>query len=486
MNSKPVRGKKSNRPRSRARGQHANRGRGVYFSTDTGFSEWGHFDFHRPFSANPRAQAFARLLTLEDATKGWFEQMNGPDAHAIHDHQWDGYEGYSPGQWFGQLHDHSSLSHHSDGYEGQSAALRFGPPHQRHRRNGYEGPPGTNRFDKRIGYEGPHNQGGRYEGYPPGQWFGELHDRPSRSHHRDGYEGQSTAQRFGPPHQRNGYEGPPGTNRFDQQPRHHPFPFHHGAADEEYDSYWRWHNWHWGFQGPQDDPGPPGFPGPAAGMDEGSQFPVRPCLNLYPPTNLERYDLFEKAWMCGETPNTRQYLAIYWLHFCDKDSDLHSPLFENDRNEHAEAHMMNHLLLLLSAVNREKLKSITIMQNSSPCSKCADRCRQALEGLKKESDVEVSIAFSSFHWVRRTSCRDEGHRHPHVDINKHQQNTRGLRALREAGFTVRTTCYDDWKRLCKALQVPLPVYKSTEQNYTMSARGEADVNMREDLANIMS
>lgn len=103
-----------------------------------------------------------------------------------------------------------------------------------------------------------------------------------------------------------------------------------------------------------------------------------PCANQtvhqtwYPPTNLQRYELFEKALMCGEKSCGKKYLAIYWLDF-QHNSDVHaslpSPLFENDKEQHAEGRLLAHLILQLYAISKDRLKSITIMQNSSPCSR---------------------------------------------------------------------------------------------------------------------
>ena len=90
----------------------------------------------------------------------------------------------------------------------------------------------------------------------------------------------------------------------------------------------------------------------------------------YPPTNLQRYELFEKALMCGEKSCGKKYLAIYWLDFRhDVHASLPSPLFENDKEEHAEGRLLAHLILQLYAISKDRLKSITIMQNSSPCSR---------------------------------------------------------------------------------------------------------------------
>ena len=101
-----------------------------------------------------------------------------------------------------------------------------------------------------------------------------------------------------------------------------------------------------------------------------------PCANQtvhqtwYPPTNLRRYELFEKALMCGEKSCGKKYLAIYWLDFRhDVHASLPSPLFENDKEEHAEGRLLAHLILQLYAISKDRLKSITIMQNSSPCSR---------------------------------------------------------------------------------------------------------------------
>ena len=92
-----------------------------------------------------------------------------------------------------------------------------------------------------------------------------------------------------------------------------------------------------------------------------------PSFKSHPPTNLHRYELFEKALMCGEKPNYgKTYLAIYWVDFGET---LHSPLFENDQYGHAEEYLLNHLQRQLSVISRDRLKSITIMQNASPCAR---------------------------------------------------------------------------------------------------------------------
>jgi hypothetical protein len=78
----------------------------------------------------------------------------------------------------------------------------------------------------------------------------------------------------------------------------------------------------------------------------------------------------------GQFGYEKTYLALYWLDFEDAAESLFSPLFENDHvtstcgpigNCHAEDHLLRHLLLQLSVVHKGRLKSITIMQNCSPC-----------------------------------------------------------------------------------------------------------------------
>ena len=51
-------------------------------------------------------------------------------------------------------------------------------------------------------------------------------------------------------------------------------------------------------------------------------------------------------------------------------------------------------------------------------------------GLVKDSGIEVCIVFSSFHWVRRESCRRLGHHHQDIPMYKHVQNVQGLQQLR--------------------------------------------------------
>ena len=73
--------------------------------------------------------------------------------------------------------------------------------------------------------------------------------------------------------------------------------------------------------------------------------------------------------MCrAERTDGKTYLAIYWLEFEGLDATpLHSPLFENTKGGHVEEHLVKHVLLQLSVTDRDRLKSITIMQNASPC-----------------------------------------------------------------------------------------------------------------------
>ena len=128
-----------------------------------------------------------------------------------------------------------------------------------------------------------------------------------------------------------------------------PFEGHHGQHEPHY--------WHEG-------------PGRAP---EAAMNALPPDPHSHPPTNRERYELFKKMLMCGEkTFPTKTYLAIYWLKFEEPsggEATLHSPLFENNPVGHAEEHLLTHLTLHLSVIDRRKLRSVTIMQNSSPCSR---------------------------------------------------------------------------------------------------------------------
>ena len=92
-----------------------------------------------------------------------------------------------------------------------------------------------------------------------------------------------------------------------------------------------------------------------------------PGWNSHPPTNLRRYELFEKGSRCGQGFVGKIYLAMYWMEFQEPDVTLHSPLFENTKEGHVEKHLLEHVLRQLSVTNKERLKSITIMQNASPC-----------------------------------------------------------------------------------------------------------------------
>ena len=87
----------------------------------------------------------------------------------------------------------------------------------------------------------------------------------------------------------------------------------------------------------------------------------------HPPTNFHRFELFEKGSRCGEKSFSKTYLAIYWMNFEEPDVTIHSPLFENTKDGHVEKYLVEHMLLHLSVVSKDRLKSITIMQNASPC-----------------------------------------------------------------------------------------------------------------------
>ncbi|KAK7113310.1 uncharacterized protein [Littorina saxatilis] len=230
-------------------------------------------------------------------------------------------------------------------------------------------------------------------------------------------------------------------------------------------------------------PNPSGTPHSMSAMEQESALP----LSLSAPTNLERYKLFEILLTCGVETYGKKYLAIYWLHFGSEEGEtmLHSPLFENASSLHAEEALLKYLRNQLPVTKRETLKSIIIMQNASPCSGCAKGYREELKTLV-DSGVEVSVVFSSFHWIRRLSCRHQGHRHRLVPIYSHEQNIEGLQKLRDAGIAVRTTQYEDWRRLCSALQVPPPDYLCAQEHYHSSARGQEDTSVHYDLEHILT
>lgn len=222
-------------------------------------------------------------------------------------------------------------------------------------------------------------------------------------------------------------------------------------------------------------------------------------VGSHPPTNLERFRLFESMLRChghsGETKaDYKTYLAIYWLEFSDLDTHLTSPLFENNASGHAENYLLEHLKLQLKIVPQERLKSIVIMQNASPCSECAKSYLEAMKDvLERNSEVQITIAFSSFHWLRRLSCRHEEHRHQFIPKEVHQENREGLRNLRlhdaVSGadvITVRTTCYEDWRKLCTALQIPFLVWLQSVETYNKSVRGQNDHHLKDDLQEIFS
>lgn len=201
-------------------------------------------------------------------------------------------------------------------------------------------------------------------------------------------------------------------------------------------------------------------------------------------TNEERFDLFQNLLMPGQKhPQGKTYLAIYWVE-CDglKPESLYSPLFENDHgstpgpigNCHAEDHLLKHLLLLLSVIDKDKLKQVTIMQNSSPCSQCAKAYKRDLGTLQNK----VRLVFSSLHWVRRSS---NNHHQEQIHYFKHEQNRDGLLQLRKSGMEIRSTLYEDWLRLCSALQLPRPMFLLSKKAYESSPRGIEDAQLISDL-----
>ncbi|XP_076449933.1 uncharacterized protein LOC143286187 isoform X2 [Babylonia areolata] len=146
----------------------------------------------------------------------------------------------------------------------------------------------------------------------------------------------------------------------------------------------------------------------------------------HPPTNQERFTLFENMMRCGvKSTCAKTYLAMYWLDISQPEGRLTSPLFENNPSGHAEDHLLRHLLLQLSIIHADRLKAVTILQNASPCA-------------------------------------------------------------RETGLTVRTICLEDWRMLCTALQVPFPQDIQSPYHYFMSLRGQDDYRLRDDLEIVLS
>ncbi|XP_076449934.1 uncharacterized protein LOC143286187 isoform X3 [Babylonia areolata] len=207
----------------------------------------------------------------------------------------------------------------------------------------------------------------------------------------------------------------------------------------------------------------------------------------HPPTNQERFTLFENMMRCGvKSTCAKTYLAMYWLDISQPEGRLTSPLFENNPSGHAEDHLLRHLLLQLSIIHADRLKAVTILQNASPCARCAEKYLLTLGDVRQNSTVRVVIVFSSFHWLKRESCRLLGHNHAPVLDYTHQQNRGGLLRLRETGLTVRTICLEDWRMLCTALQVPFPQDIQSPYHYFMSLRGQDDYRLRDDLEIVLS
>ncbi|XP_076469211.1 uncharacterized protein LOC143299719 isoform X2 [Babylonia areolata] len=165
-------------------------------------------------------------------------------------------------------------------------------------------------------------------------------------------------------------------------------------------------------------------PNMATGQAFGSSYKWR-----WIPSNMEKYERFKNTLLHGEDWGLgHRYFAIYWIDFGredggghddDKDTNrLYSPMFENSPVLHAERNLLEHLRLLWSVVMKNKVCSITIFQNASPCN-------------------------------------------------------------RDAGIGLRTTGYEDWVHLQKALQLPNTYH---DQAYKLSARKREDDTLREDLS----
>ncbi|XP_076447220.1 uncharacterized protein LOC143284459 isoform X2 [Babylonia areolata] len=336
----------------------------------------------------------------------------------------------------------------------------------------WEGPERYNMYQ----FGGPPH--GRREFYPPQHPVQDADCRQPR--------GYDVPYRPGPPHrERNVY--PP------------PNPFH-GTA-QNWQSYRN--DYDVSFQSMPERPfyENPGYNGalhPQAPWTSQNQVPYSPAttpnsrdddansLNLssHPPTNEERYRLFANMLRCGEKTYGKTYLAIYWLQFSDRDTPLSSPLFENNSNGHAEDYLLEHLQLQLDVVNQERLQSVFIMQNASPCWKCAENY-MTLRDQMKGNDVKIVLVFSAFHWLRRLSCRHDGHRHKFISKERHEENREGLRNLCKSSFLVRTTEFHDWRRLCTALQIPFPPAMQCEESYHGSPRGQEDDRLKGDLEEIL-
>nr|KAG5702756.1 hypothetical protein BaRGS_003630 [Batillaria attramentaria] len=158
-------------------------------------------------------------------------------------------------------------------------------------------------------------------------------------------------------------------------------------------------------------------------------------------------------------------------------------MFENDAEKHAEEHLLDHLRLLLSVIDKDKLVSLTILQNSSPCARCAELYTndELLTELAGHPDVNVELVFSSIHRVRRPSCRWKHHGHvDDIDVDEHKDNLDGLKTLSLAGFQLRATNDGDWAELRSALQLPNTSYQGDYDQGT-SSRHEEDCTLEEDL-----
>ncbi|XP_076469209.1 uncharacterized protein LOC143299719 isoform X1 [Babylonia areolata] len=231
-------------------------------------------------------------------------------------------------------------------------------------------------------------------------------------------------------------------------------------------------------------------PNMATGQAFGSSYKWR-----WIPSNMEKYERFKNTLLHGEDWGLgHRYFAIYWIDFGredggghddDKDTNrLYSPMFENSPVLHAERNLLEHLRLLWSVVMKNKVCSITIFQNASPCNSCSKCYGRQLATMKDEMprgmDLEITVIFSSFYNVRQPSCIRQQHYHLQDVSEVHSRNNLSeLRKLKDAGIGLRTTGYEDWVHLQKALQLPNTYH---DQAYKLSARKREDDTLREDLS----
>ena len=89
-------------------------------------------------------------------------------------------------------------------------------------------------------------------------------------------------------------------------------------------------------------------------------------------SNQDRYERFKNTLVHGEDWGIGlKYFAMYWIHLrhYGGDKPLYSPMFENEQYTHAETKLLEHLSLQWSAMKPASVKSLTIMQNASPCNR---------------------------------------------------------------------------------------------------------------------